>query len=296
MNSDPAPMLDLNESDDETVEFLLDYFRAKSRKDPVATIAFFADDALTYTDAPLGWATQGKAGISESFTSVMPHWGEGASYPTAIFGSFAGGSGSALVSFTNTPGIVGNELLRILAAVDVRGGKIVRWIDYWDTSTIDEAFREQVRAPAEGFPDTYGEDQLTPVGLGAVGAVAVSLQQALGAGDSTGSADLFDDDATWDDRTLGVRIVGRNAIERYFERSTGVSPVGPGAHLRHVVGRGNAGGYEWIGAPSSGVLSGITGLTLTARGRISSSVSVYDGRLLAPGSHQQLITWATRAR
>src|SRR3984957_2754694 len=38
---------------------------------------------------------------------------------------------SALVAFTDTPELFGAEI-RILAAIDFKDGKVVRWIDYWD--------------------------------------------------------------------------------------------------------------------------------------------------------------------
>lgn len=57
------------------------------------------------------------------------------------------GSESALVHMVDTPEMFGGEL-RILAAVDFADGKILRWIDYWDSSAYDADLYRQLHAPA----------------------------------------------------------------------------------------------------------------------------------------------------
>ena len=52
---------------------------------------------------------------------------------------------------TDTPELFGGEL-RILAAIDFADGKIVRWVDYWDSSAFDDALYAQFRTPAGRFP------------------------------------------------------------------------------------------------------------------------------------------------
>ena len=58
---------------------------------------------------------------------------------------------SALIRMVDTPELFGGEL-RILAAVDFADGKIVRWVDYWDSSSFDDDLYLQFRTPAEHFP------------------------------------------------------------------------------------------------------------------------------------------------
>jgi hypothetical protein len=50
------------------------------------------------------------------------------------------------------PELFGGEL-RILAAVDFGDGKIVRCVDYWDSSSFDDALYAQLRTPVDWLPD-----------------------------------------------------------------------------------------------------------------------------------------------
>jgi len=286
-------VLDATHSDAETMALLVSYFIAKTAQDPDASLAFFAPDALTYSDAPLGWAVDGKPAIHSSFASVMPSWGEARSYPTAVLGSLTDGSGSLVVRFTNTPGIVGDNLLHVMAAVDVRDSRFVRWVDYWDTSELAEAFRDQVRASEDSFPTSHHEDELLRAEHGAVGEVAAALHQALAKGEAGRAAALFDADATFTDLALRTHLLGGEAIGTYVQRSLDLLPFGRGAGLRHVLGSGAVGGYEWLGAPGARVPVGITSLVLTDEGLIGEATTVYDGRELSPPGRDSLIAAAT---
>lgn len=286
-------MLDTAHSDIATATLIEAYFASKSAHDAAGAVAFFAPDAVTYTDAPLGWAIDGFAGIRSAFEQTMPHWGAGRSYPTAILGALDEASGSLLVRFTNTPGIVGNHRLHLTAAVDVRDGRFLRWIDYWDTGDLDTAFREQARAPVSAFPTDFREAQLGATEQGTVGDVAAELQAALGAGEVTRAASLFDEDAVLTDLALRTSIVGRSAIERYLARTSGRLPYAAGSRLRHVLGRDRAGGYEWHGAPGTAVHAGITTLILHGGGLIEDATTVYDSVELDPVTRDALIAAAT---
>jgi hypothetical protein len=62
----------------------------------------------------------------------MPNWSRPArSYTTGVLANAT----SALVRMTDTPELFGGEL-RIIAAVDFADGKIVRWVDYRDSSSL----------------------------------------------------------------------------------------------------------------------------------------------------------------
>jgi hypothetical protein len=69
------------------------------------------------------------------FAQYMPNWKPPArSYATRVLGN----GSSALVHMTDTPVLFGGEL-RIFGAVDLRDGRIVRWVDDWDSSAFDDA-------------------------------------------------------------------------------------------------------------------------------------------------------------
>ena len=55
---------------------------------------------------------------------------------------------------TDTPELFGGEL-RILAAIAFADGRIVRWVDYWDSSAFADALYEQFRTPVESFPRDF---------------------------------------------------------------------------------------------------------------------------------------------
>lgn len=56
----------------------------------------------------------------------MPTWPAWAkSYPTRIIGDAT----SAVVFFTNTPGLFGPSEMRTIGVVNLQHGKIVRWVD-----------------------------------------------------------------------------------------------------------------------------------------------------------------------
>ena len=112
----------------EVTTFFKSYFTAKSEHKPVPTTDHFSEAHLTYIDATLGWPFYNKKAMIDIFEMYMPKWpSTGLSYLTRITGD----THSALVAFTDTPELFGGEI-RILAAVDFKDSKVVRWIDYWD--------------------------------------------------------------------------------------------------------------------------------------------------------------------
>lgn len=238
------------------VQFFDRFFTAKSRQDVAATMAYFSPDLTTYTDATLKMGLDGFDAVKNTFATYMPNWGEGRSYPTRILSNLSGGDGSALVTFTDTPELFGGEL-RILGAVDVRGGKIVRWVDYWDSTAFDDALYARYTKGVE-LPSSFKEE-----------------------GDARAAATLFTDDAVFEDMSLRTQVLGRAGIERYFGRILAQAPFSARSALRHVVGGNGGGGFEWRAAPSSGVEAGITAPALDENGRIVRATAVYDGRLLA---------------
>src|SRR5215469_12686465 len=107
-----------------TAELFDSYFTVKSNHDVEATMAHFDEASLVYIDANLGWALRSHADLKALFAQYMPGWGEGISYATQIVGDESG----AMVFMTDSPELFGGEI-RAIGAVDIRDGKIVRWID-----------------------------------------------------------------------------------------------------------------------------------------------------------------------
>src|ERR1700677_2833088 len=127
----------------EVAAFFKSYFTAKSQHKPAPTTDHFSEAHLTYIDAALGWPFYSKKGMTDLFEQYMPKWPPtGLSYPTRIIGD----TRSALVAFTDTPELFGGEI-RILAAIDFKEGKIVRWIDYWDGRSFGADAAAKFRTP-----------------------------------------------------------------------------------------------------------------------------------------------------
>lgn len=255
-----------------TVQFFDSFFTAKSQQDVAATMQFFSPELATYTDTTLKMGLDGFDALETTFATYMPTWGEGRSYPTRILGDLSGGSGSALVAFTDTPELFGGEL-RILGAVDVRDGKIVRWTDYWDSTGFDNALYTRYTAEAE-LPSSLKEEQVGVAASARIRRASERLSRAFADGDARAAAALFTYDAVFEDLSLRAQILGRSGIERYLERILTVAPFGTRSELRHVVGGDDGGGFEWRAAPNAGVEVGIDG-------RIIRATTVYDRRLLA---------------
>ena len=257
----------------ETAAFFTSYFTAKSRHDAAKTMAHFSPDLITYTDATLGWDLGGFDGVKKIFDLYMPKWpASGKSYPTEILG----GPGSALVSFTDTPELFGGEL-RIVGAIDLKNGKIVRWVDYWDSRSLDHAVDAQLRQPPGKFATDLNENAVRNSASAKLQVIAAQMQKAFTGDDAKAAAGLMSYDATYEDMTLRTKVRGRAEIERYLARALAKAPFGSGSKLRHVVGGDLGGGFEWLA--SSGV-AGITAIRLGADGKITVMTTVYDGRLL----------------
>lgn len=273
---------DISHADPSVAKFLLSYFTAKSRQQVDATMSHFHRDMLTYSDTTLGWDTSTFVAQREIFATYMPKWGKGRSYPTRIIG----GPKSAIVEFTDTPELFGGEL-RIVGAVDLKDGKILRWADYWDSTTYDDAtFQKIIKDP---FPASYREDKVGDNASKLIAKTAKAFQAALAGGDAAAASEMLTYDAVYEDAVLHSQIVGRSGIQRYLSRILSAAPFGQGSTLRHVVGGDLGGGFEWAAAASSPVRVGITSLTLDPKGRISRVAMMYDGRSIPRAEREHLV-------
>ena len=270
-----SDVADMRHAASRTAAVFRRYFDAKSRHSVDATMEFFAPDLLTYTDSTWGWPVDGYDALKSLFGTYMPKWPANAlSYPVRVLG----GPQSALVEFIDTKDLFGAEL-RIFGAVDFKDHKIVRWVDYWDSSTVDSTLDSQMRTPAAKFPTVYKDDAVGEHASDRISDVVHRLHNALSRNDATSSASLFSYESMLEDRTMRTQIVGRAAIDRYLARAAALLPYGSGARVRHIVGGDLGGGYEWISITSKAT-HGLTALELNAAGQITRASTIYDGRLL----------------
>lgn len=261
------------------------FYRIKSAADVEGTMAFFSPDLVTYTDATLGWNLDGYEALHGLFAQYMPMWPPSArSYQTGILSN----ESSALVRMVDTPELFGGEL-RILGAVDFADGKIVRWVDYWDSFFFDAAAYEAMRTPAESFPRDLKESRVPSQAAPELLEVATVLQRGFAAGDGEAVAARLHTDVLFEDMSLRVQLVGRVEATRYLARVLSDVPYGRASRLRHVVGGTAGGGLEWSSAEG---LVGITALELDRDGLVTRVTSVYDSRQLASERRAALVVAA----
>lgn len=254
------------------------FFATKTSCDVDGTMAFFDPDALTYIDATLGWVFGSPVALRAVFEQYMPMWGPPArSYATRVLA----GDTSALVHMVDSPELFGGEL-RILAAIDLQDGNIVRWVDYWDAGAFDPGLYAQYRTADELFPRDLSEGP-TRADAGLV-RVATDWQAALAGGQVPQS--LLHTDVVLVDRALRTHVIGRIETTAYLARVLDQVPYGRGSALRHVVGGAAGGGVEWT---STDDVLGITALELDTGGLITSITSVYDSRRLSEPAKTALV-------
>jgi hypothetical protein len=268
----------------EVASFFKSYFTAKSEHKPAGTTDHFSEAHLTYIDATLGWPFYSKKGMTDLFKQYMPKWPpSGLSYPTRITGDMH----SAVVAFTDTPELFGGEI-RILAAVDLKDGKVVRWIDYWDGRSFGAETAAKLRTPPDKFPTNFDYDVASDGASPKIRDVAQKFTAAISSGDATAAAALFSYDAAYLDRALRVRILGQLAIAKYLGRVSGKIPYGKGAKLVHVVGGDKGGGYEWTNDGSS-VKRGIVSIELNGAGQIERLDTTWDNAMISDVDLQALV-------
>jgi len=115
---------------------------------------------------------------------------------------------------------------RILAAVDFKDGKVVRRIDYWDSSFGAET-ATKMQTPANKFPTNFDYDVASESTSAKIRGVAQKLAAAFAAGDAKAADELFSNDAVYLDRALRVRILGK--LGKYLSRVLPTMPCGSGA-------------------------------------------------------------------
>jgi ketosteroid isomerase-like protein len=239
----------------------------------------------TYVDATLGWDLPGWEPLKAIFTQYMPNWGPPArSYATKILA----GESSALVHMVDTPELFGGEL-RILGAIDFADGKIVRWVDYWDSSSYDDGLYARFRTPDDSFPAEFREADGPSRADRELTATATALHRAFSDGDTPAAAALLHTDVVLVDRALRAHVIGGIETAAYLGRIMELAPYGRGSRLRHIVGGAGGGAFEWT---SAGGLVGITAIERDADGLVTSITSTYDSRVLGPDAKAALVAAA----
>jgi ketosteroid isomerase-like protein len=261
------------------------YLESKTAGDVDATMAYFSPDMITYTDATLGWNFDSYAAVKAGFEQYMPSWVPPArSYATKIL---AGGQ-SALVHLVGTPEMFGSEV-RAVSAVDFTGGKIVRQVDYWDSSAFDAGLYRQFRTSADRFPRDLKDTRVVTTAPTELARAATALQEAFAAADASAAAAAMHTDVALADMALRTQVIGRIETTHYLERVLGRVPYGQASTLRHVVGGRDGGGFEWTAGPDADHLAGITELVLDPDGLITAITSAYDSRQIDPVSKRSLL-------
>jgi len=252
------------------------FFETKTACDVEGTMAYFSPGMASYIDATLGWDFDSYDALKGVFEQYMPNWSPpDRSYATKILSNET----SALVHMVDTPELFGGEL-RILAAIDFADGKIVRWVDYWDSSTFDPALYDQFRTPAEGFPTDLKDGAVPTQAAPDLVEAATRLQQAFGWADASAAGGLLHTDVVLEDMALRTQVIGRIETVAYLDRVLDQVPYGRSSALRHVVGASAGGGFEWTAGSDAGALTGITALERDADGLVTRITSVYDSRQL----------------
>jgi len=250
------------------------FLAAKSAADVDRTMSFFARSDMTYWDGTAGFEFPDWAALKAEFEQVMPTWGPDAhSYETNLLGDSTG----AALFFTNTPQEFGHEI-RGISVVDIRDGKFIRWIDYWDGRHFGIAALKDFRSPPSKFPSDFGWSLPGENASSQLKQTVSELAGNLATGDYQGAARLFDENGVLEDLTLHTTVAGPQSIAGYLQRAVSSLPYGRGALVRHVVG-GNAGGaYEWTNSRGP-VPRGVSALQLNAAGQIVRLSSIWDGSL-----------------
>lgn len=269
-----------------TRAFFDSYFTAKTRHDIKGFMSHFYEPDAAYGDITLRGIRSSYKELNDGFGAAFKRWTEagnkGLSYPTLVIGGRSG----AVVMFTDTAPLLGAEL-RILAPVDFKNGKIVRWLDYWDGRSAPVWYPTRYRSDKDAKTD-FHDDHVGDGPSAKMQQLATKLSAALAANDAKAAAALFSYDASFEDITLHLKVDGRTAIESYLSKAGEGLPYGKGSKLFHIVGEDNGGGYEWFAPTNTGVRRGVTAIAVDRNGEIVRMISAWDGALMSDANIQAL--------
>ena len=137
------------------VEHIRGYYQAKTDKNLDWQMSFFSRKQFTCIDGIPGWHWYTWQAMREALAGWYPTWPkDSASYPTRILGDTT----SAILIFTDTPGMFGPGQVRNYGAVNFGpDGEIERWVDYWDARQFGVATWEKEEEPPGQWPTDFRE-------------------------------------------------------------------------------------------------------------------------------------------
>ncbi|WP_405876329.1 nuclear transport factor 2 family protein [Streptomyces sp. NBC_00005] len=251
------------------------YYQAKSDKNLDWQMSYFSREQFTYIDAILGWHWYAWEDMHKALAGWYPTWpADSKSYPTRLLGDTT----SAILVFTDTPGMFGPGQVRNFGAVNFdRHGRIERWVDYWDSRQFGVSDWQKEQEPPNQWPTDFRESTVGETASPLMRRVAAALAEALRTNDIAAAMDLFSSDAVFEDVPAHIQITSKASIHAYLTKAGSALPyVGAGTGVRHVLGNDVGGGYEWT-ASGGPVPRGITGIELDPWGRIERFTAVWNG-------------------
>lgn len=266
------------------------YYQAKTDKNLNWQTSYYSQKLFTYIDGILGWHWYTRQAMRDALAGWYPSWPkDSASYPTRILGD----NTSAILIFTDTPGMFGPGQVRNYGAVNFGpDGKIERWVDYWDARQFGVATWKKEEEPPGQWPGDFRESTVGETASPLMRRVVANLAGALRDGDIPAAMRLFSTDAVYEDVPAHIQITSQSSIQAYLTKAAAVVPyIGPGTGVRHVLGTDSGGGYEWTAA-SGPVPRGITALELDPWGKIKRFTAAWNG---AYASDDLLTSFAARA-
>lgn len=275
----PNPKLDATHGTRGLADLATSILRDKTIDPGDAFLAHY-DREAHHSDVVLGFKHDFEA-IQVTLGPFTARWPDTArAYPTRVLGD----KDSAILFVVDEAPLFGSEV-RLVIAMNFRDDKILRQVDYSDGRHFGA---DAIEKFATSFPGSFrltrtvpdlGEKAAGEKAAPAMRTTATALLAALSGGDFVGAAAMFAPDATLEDLTLHTQIVGRQAITVFLESALPILPWGAGTRLRHILGSGRGGGYEWI-ADGATVPNGIVALELGEDGLITRFTTVWDGSLL----------------
>jgi len=268
---------DLSHGTEALAAHIRGYFEAKSTKNLDWQSSYFSAEQFTYIDAILGWHWYSKADLRTALASWYPTWpADSKSYPTRLLGDTT----SAILIFTDTPGMFGPGQVRNYGAVNFNhDGTIGRWVDYWDARQFGVAgWQQEVESPSN-WPTDFRESTVGETASAKMRDVAHRLAAAFRAGDIDAAMGLFSTDAVYEEVSAHVQITSQASIATYLAKAATILPyIGGGTGVRHVLGNDVGGGYEWT-STAGPIPRGINALELDPWGKIERFSAVWNGAL-----------------
>jgi hypothetical protein len=199
------------------VSHIRGYFQAKSDKNLDWQMSSFSSERFTYIDAILGWHWYAWKDMRDALAGWYPTWPKDSkSYPTRLLGD----TSSAILVFTDTPGMFGPGQVRNFGAVNFgRDGRIERWVDYWDARQFGVAgWRKEEEPPAQ-WPSNFRESTVGETASPLMRHVATRLANALQADDIPAAMRLFSTDAVYEDVPAHLQITSRSSIHTFLTKA-----------------------------------------------------------------------------